>query len=87
MERFKLVLEDFGYNSGAGWRVEKHPRFIADLTGNKVGDIVGFGDDGVCMSQSTMATARSRPQKRLPTTMVTTLVDGELKSIYASLLT
>jgi len=42
----KLVLEYFGYNSG-GWRVEKHPRFIADLTGNKAGDIVGFADGGV----------------------------------------
>ena len=46
----KLVLEDFGYNSGAGWRVERHPRFIADLTGNKAGDIVGFADDGVYVS-------------------------------------
>ena len=45
----KHVLEDFGYNTG-GWRVEKHPRFIADLTGNKVGDIVGFADDGVYVS-------------------------------------
>ena len=44
----KLVLKDFGYDSLAGeWRVEKHPRFIADLTGNKTGDIVGFGYDGV----------------------------------------
>ena len=42
----KLVLEDFGYDSG-GWRVDKNPRFIADLTGNKAGDIIGFGDDGV----------------------------------------
>ena len=42
----KLVLKDFGYNAG-GWRVEKNPRFIADLTGNKAGDIVGFGNDGV----------------------------------------
>jgi len=45
----KLVLEEFGYNLG-GWRVEKHPRFIADLTGNKAGDIVGFADDGVYVS-------------------------------------
>ena len=44
----KLVLKDFGYDSLAGeWRVEKHPRFIANLTGNKTGDIVGFGYDGV----------------------------------------
>jgi len=42
----KLVLKDFGYNAG-GWRVAKNPRLIADLTGNKAGDIVGFGNDGV----------------------------------------
>lgn len=42
----KLVLKDFGYYAG-GWRVEKNPRFIADLTGNKAGDIVGFGNRGV----------------------------------------
>ena len=42
----KLVLENFGYNAG-GWRVDKNPRFIADLTGNKAGDIVGFGNGGV----------------------------------------
>jgi hypothetical protein len=42
----KLVLKSFGYNAG-GWRVEKNPRFIADLTGNKAGDIVGFGNNGV----------------------------------------
>ena len=42
----KLVLNDFGYKTH-GWRVEKNPRFIADLTGNKVGDIVGFGNKGV----------------------------------------
>jgi hypothetical protein len=42
----KLVLEDFGYNSG-GWRVEKHPRFIADVNGDKAGDIVGLGNEGV----------------------------------------
>lgn len=45
----KLVLIYFGYNAG-GWRVEKNPRFIADLTGNKAGDIVGFGDEGVIVA-------------------------------------
>ncbi|KAF8814740.1 hypothetical protein BYT27DRAFT_7156472 [Phlegmacium glaucopus] len=44
------VIDDFGYNNADGWRVEKHPRFIADLTGNKRGDVVGFGDAGVCIS-------------------------------------
>ncbi|KAF8167290.1 hypothetical protein B0H34DRAFT_792032 [Crassisporium funariophilum] len=45
----KLVKDNFGYNAG-GWRVEKHPRFVADLTGSKRGDIVGFGDAGVYIS-------------------------------------
>ena len=50
-----LVLKDFDYNEG-GWGVEKNPRFIADLTSNKAGDIVGFGNNGVC-PQSTTVTA------------------------------
>jgi len=44
----KKVVDDFGYD--AGWRVEKNPRFIADLTGDGRGDIVGFGDAGVYVS-------------------------------------
>ena len=41
-----LVLPNFGYAAG-GWRVERHPRFLADLTGDGRADIVGFGDAGV----------------------------------------
>ncbi len=37
---------NFGYNAG-GWRVDKHPRFLADLTGDGRADIVGFGNAGV----------------------------------------
>ena len=40
------VVDNFGYNAG-GWRVEKHPRFLADITGNNKSDIVGFGNAGV----------------------------------------
>ena len=36
-----------GFNFHTGWMVEKHPRFLADLTGNGRVDIVGFGDAGV----------------------------------------
>ncbi|KAG8810093.1 hypothetical protein FRC17_003103, partial [Serendipita sp. 399] len=43
-----LVVEDFGYTSG--WRVDRHPRFVVDLTGNGTGDIVGFGDAGIFVS-------------------------------------
>ena len=41
----ELAVAGFGVN--AGWRVDQHPRFVADLTGDGTGDIIGFGDDGV----------------------------------------
>ncbi len=41
----QFIIEDFGYNQG--WRVDKHPRLLADLTGKGYPSIVGFGDAGV----------------------------------------
>jgi phospholipase C len=35
------------FDYGSGWRVDQHPRFLADLTGDGGADIVGFGNDGV----------------------------------------
>jgi len=43
-----LAVKDFGYNQG--WRVDKHPRYVTDLTGDRKGDIIGFGDAGVMVS-------------------------------------
>jgi FG-GAP-like repeat len=45
----QLVVNNFGYEAG-GWRVDQHPRFLADTTGNRRADIVGFGNDGVWVS-------------------------------------
>ncbi|KAJ2928495.1 hypothetical protein H1R20_g8595, partial [Candolleomyces eurysporus] len=42
----RLVLNAFGANAG-GWQVDAHPRYIADVTGNGWGDIVGFANGGV----------------------------------------
>jgi hypothetical protein len=42
----QVVLADFCINAG-GWHVDRHPRFVADITGDQKGDIVGFGDAGV----------------------------------------
>ena len=42
----KLALGDFGYHAG-GWRMDKHLRFLADINGNGLLDIVGFGDQHV----------------------------------------
>jgi hypothetical protein len=41
----QFVLANLGFNQG--WRVDQHPRFLADITGDGRPDIVGFGDDGV----------------------------------------
>ena len=40
------LATDLG-GSNSGWQVDKHPRFLADLTGDGRAGIVGFGDDGV----------------------------------------
>jgi len=42
------VVDNFGTDQG--WRVDQHPRYIADLTGDGVGDIIGFGFGGVWVS-------------------------------------
>jgi hypothetical protein len=42
----KFVIADLGFKAG-GWRVENHPRFLADITGDRRADIVAFGDAGV----------------------------------------
>ena len=47
----QLVLEDFGYHAG-GWRVERHPRLVADITGDGVADILGFGEGGAWVSSN-----------------------------------
>src|SRR5204862_6831935 len=39
----QLVVANFGYNAG-GWRVDQHPRILADVTGDGRPDIVGFGN-------------------------------------------
>jgi hypothetical protein len=47
----QLVVGNFGYNAG-GWRVELHPRFVVDTTGDGRADIVGFGNAGVWRSRA-----------------------------------
>jgi hypothetical protein len=42
----QLAIGNFGYTAG-GWRIEKHPRFLADLTGDGRADVAGFGEAGV----------------------------------------
>ena len=44
-EPMRFVVADLGYDQG--WRVDQHPRYVTDLTGDGQADIVGFGDAGV----------------------------------------
>jgi hypothetical protein len=39
------VVADFGFNQG--WRIDKHPRLLGDINGDRKADIVGFGDAGI----------------------------------------
>ncbi|MFF5096105.1 MULTISPECIES: hypothetical protein [Actinosynnema] len=52
-ERAVLVCAGFGHSSDAGaWRVDRHPRFVADVTGEKLVDLVGFGGPGVHVARN-----------------------------------
>jgi phospholipase C len=46
----QLVVRNLGFNQG--WRVDKHPRFVVDVTGEGKPDLVGFGDAGVWVAVS-----------------------------------
>ena len=52
-------INSFGYGAG-GWRVDRHPRMLADVNGDGMADVVGFGSDGVHVSLSTGRSFTSR---------------------------
>jgi len=43
------AIANYSVNHGS-WRVDRHPRFAADLTGDGRAEIIGFGDPGVFVS-------------------------------------
>ncbi|HRY97474.1 MAG TPA: peptidoglycan DD-metalloendopeptidase family protein [Bacteroidales bacterium] len=45
------VLYDF--HEADGWNTRNYPRFVADVNGDGMDDIIGYGDDGVYVSLST----------------------------------
>jgi hypothetical protein len=47
----ELWVGAYGYD--AGWRMDQHPRVMADVDGDGKQDIVGFASDGVYVSTST----------------------------------
>lgn len=60
-EQAQLVCSGFGYNADSGgWRVDRHPRFLADITGDGRVDIVGFGGPGVYVARNLFRRFRTR---------------------------
>ncbi|XMN04794.1 RICIN domain-containing protein [Streptomyces griseobrunneus] len=60
-EQAQLVCRGFGYNEDAGgWRVDRHSRFLADITGDGRIDIVGFGGPGVHVARNLFRRFRTR---------------------------
>ncbi|MEU9032136.1 RICIN domain-containing protein [Streptomyces sp. NPDC048383] len=60
-EQAQLVCRGFGYNEDAGaWRVNHHPRFLADITGDGRVDIIGFGGPGVYVARNLYRRFRTR---------------------------
>jgi hypothetical protein len=60
-EQAQLVCRGFGYDDDAGaWRVDHHPRFLADVTGDGRVDIVGFGGPGVYVARNLFRRFRIR---------------------------
>ena len=49
-----LWIDNYGYSAG-GWRVDKHPRIMADGDGDGKADVVGFGNAVVSVSVATGA--------------------------------
>ncbi|MBA3900420.1 MAG: glycoside hydrolase family 16 protein, partial [Bacteroidetes bacterium] len=47
----KLWVEDFSYENG-GYRINEHPRYIADVNGDGKKDIIAFGNEGVYVALS-----------------------------------
>jgi hypothetical protein len=41
-----LDIPNFAIGRGS-WHVDKHPRFLADITGDHLDEVIGFGDAGV----------------------------------------
>ncbi|NED88988.1 VCBS repeat-containing protein, partial [Streptomyces sp. SID11233] len=60
-DRAQFVCRGFGHNDEAGaWRVDRHPRFLADLTGEGRPDLVGFGGPGVYVARNLFRHFRTR---------------------------
>ena len=49
----QVTLRDFGINAGGWSDIDRYPRELADVDGDRIADIVGFKDDGVYVALGT----------------------------------
>jgi hypothetical protein len=61
-QQLRNIARRTDWDTPGGWRVDQHPRPLADLTGNGQSDIVGFGDAGVWTALSTPAGSFADPR-------------------------
>ena len=73
------MVDNFGYDAG-GWRVEQHPRLLADINGDGRADIVGFGNAGVYVSLRAGDGSFTAPAAAWSTTSATTPAAGASSS-------
>jgi hypothetical protein len=45
----RLIINNFGYFAGE-WSIKFHLHLVADITGDGMGDVVDFGNNGVIIS-------------------------------------
>ncbi|GGG66301.1 ATP/GTP-binding protein [Kocuria dechangensis] len=53
------------YSEAQGWRVDRHPRLLGDVNGDRRADIVGFANDGVYVSYGQINGTVSVPLKKV----------------------
>lgn len=61
VESQQPASQAFGHEEeAAGWLADRHPRFVADVTGDGGLDIVGFGGPGVYVARNLHRRFRAR---------------------------
>jgi hypothetical protein len=81
--RPSLVVNNFGCN--AEWRVDSHPRFLADATGDGFQEIIGFGSRSVLISFSNRDGTFQPPKSAVPNTVATVQAVGKHPRFLADL--
>jgi hypothetical protein len=61
-----VALEAADFGRVQGWRGDRHPRTLADVNGDGIQDLVGFGNDGVHTAQGRADSTFGAPFLKVP---------------------